>query len=59
MITRAQAALAAFTILLVAAIAAAVIVVVANSAGDDDAVPRDLSRDLTAVAGGVTPTPVP
>lgn len=59
MITRAQAALATFTVLLVAAIAAAVIVIVANSDGGDDAAPRDLSRDLTAAAGGVTPTPAP
>lgn len=59
MITRAQGALAAFTLLLVAAIAAAVILIVANSDGGDDAAPRDLSRDLTAAAGGFTPTPTP
>ncbi len=59
MITRAQAALAAFTLLLVAAIAAAVIIIVASSDGGDEAAPSDLSRDLTAVAGRLTPTPTP
>ena len=59
MITRAQAVLAAFTLLLVAAIAAAVIIIVASSDGGDDAAPRDLSRDLTAAAGRFTPTPTP
>lgn len=57
--TRAQAYLAAFTILLVSAIAALVIIVVANDDNRDDASPVDLSRDLTAAAGAVTPTPSP
>ena len=60
MITRAQLALAVFTLALIAAIVVLVVVVVARSGRDDPAqTPHDLSRDLTAAAGRTTPTPTP
>jgi hypothetical protein len=58
MITRAQLALAAFTLALAGGIAALVILIVSNSDSSDEPDPPGLSRDLTAAAGA-TPTPAP